>query len=83
MIKRREFIAGLGGAVAWPLAARAQQRALPVIGLVMNGSADPFAGSVAAFHKGTGYVEDLCHITADSTPVFCYRKRPRIFIPPH
>jgi putative tryptophan/tyrosine transport system substrate-binding protein len=59
-MRRREFIAGLGGAVAWPLAARAQQPAMPVIGLVMNGSAGPFAGSVAAFHKGlreTGYVE--------------------------
>jgi putative tryptophan/tyrosine transport system substrate-binding protein len=59
-MKRRDFITGLGSAAAWPRAARAQQPALPVIGLVMNGSAYPFAGSVAAFHKGlreTGYVE--------------------------
>jgi putative ABC transport system substrate-binding protein len=60
MIRRREFIAGLGGAAAWPLAARAQQRLTPVIGVVLNGAAETSAGNVAAFRKGleeTGYVE--------------------------
>jgi putative ABC transport system substrate-binding protein len=60
-VKRRTFIAGLGSATAWPVVARAQQPALPVIGFVYIGSADASAGWVAAFRKGlgeTGYVED-------------------------
>jgi putative tryptophan/tyrosine transport system substrate-binding protein len=59
-VKRREFIAGLGSAVAWPLAAYSQQLALPVIGLVGAGAPDASAGFGAAFRKGlqeTGYVE--------------------------
>jgi len=58
MIQRREFIAGLGGAAAWPLMAQAQQPTMPVIGFVDAG--DALAGRVAAFRKGlgeTGYVE--------------------------
>jgi hypothetical protein len=56
-MRRREFIAGLGSAVAWPMAARAQQQ-MPVIGFVYLGSAA--ADYLAAFRKGlgeTGYVE--------------------------
>jgi putative ABC transport system substrate-binding protein len=60
MIKRREFIAGLGSVAAWPVAAWGQQPAVPVIGFVYLGSADAAEGPVAAFRKGlgeTGYVE--------------------------
>jgi putative ABC transport system substrate-binding protein len=60
-IGRREFIAALGGAtVGWPFAVRSQQAALPVVGLIRDGSADANARNVAAFRKGlseTGYVE--------------------------
>jgi putative tryptophan/tyrosine transport system substrate-binding protein len=59
-MKRREFIAGLGGAVAWPLAARAQQQPLPVVGVLQEGR-DWLPGLKAAFIQGlteTGYAED-------------------------
>ena len=60
-MQRREFITVVGGAVAaWPLAARAQQPALPVVAVIRDGSADAATRFVAAFRKGlneTGYVE--------------------------
>ena len=61
MINRREFITLLGGAAAWPFAARAQQPAkLPTVGYLYVASPEAHAGRVAAFRKGlseTGYVE--------------------------
>jgi putative ABC transport system substrate-binding protein len=59
-LRRRDFIAALGGAAAWPLAARAQQRALPVVAYISLSKAEASARNVAAFRKGlseTGYVE--------------------------
>jgi putative ABC transport system substrate-binding protein len=60
-MRRREFITLIGGAAAvWPLAARAQQPAMPMVGFVHGGAANAFPGRIAAFRVGlneTGYVE--------------------------
>src|SRR5215472_8516817 len=59
-MRRREFIAVISGAAAWPFAARAQQSGMPVVGILQPGSPEVYVHFMEAFRRGlgeSGYVE--------------------------
>jgi putative ABC transport system substrate-binding protein len=74
-MRRRKFIALLGGAAAWPLAVRAQQPAMPVTGFLNNASADTIPDRVLGFRQG---LSDFAGPTATMT--VCQVWRPIWFV---
>ena len=66
-MRRREFIAALGGAAAWPLVARAQKAAVPVIGFLDSRSPEALADRLRGFRQG---LKDIGYVEGDNVTIF-------------
>ena len=85
-MRRREVVAGLGLAAAWPLTARAQQPGtLPVIGVLGSASPDQWADRLRAFREGlveAGYVEGTNTAGRTGETTACWRSLPSSCVDP-
>ena len=81
-LRRRGFIAGLGGAAVWPVAAGAQQRAMPAIGYLSGGTEDSDSSVRVSVRRGladVGYTEGHNRSSSSHWPI-CGMPRERSFI---
>ena len=90
-MRRREFITLVGGLAAWPLTARAQQQAMPVVGFINASAAQSYKQQLAAFLQGlseAGYVDGR-NVTIDGVLLpkglerDVHRQNPRAFLDFH
>jgi putative tryptophan/tyrosine transport system substrate-binding protein len=82
-MRRRAFIAGLGSAAAWPVVARGQQPAMPVIGFLSSASPEAFGYLVAAFLRGlndAGFIESQNVVIEYRWAQFQYDRLPALAI---